>query len=136
MFKGIFLNGTCCLIPFLLPVVAVGFVVVLVLSSMFFGGLIMLIIGIVLMISLKKKQLNVNLYKEEHKDDDKEKITNNENIELVENSPKSSILNDTEFSNELKAINILSVVTKILIVLGISFMLPVMIIFVNSIITR
>ena len=131
--KGIFLNGTCCLIPFLLPIVAIGMVLMFILGSMFFGGIIMLIIGIALTASLRKKEINVKLYKEEHFGDNKENVANGE---VVNAENRSSISNDIEFSNEIKAINILSVVTKILIILGIAFMLPLTFIVVSSRVTR
>ena len=131
--KGIFLNGTCCLIPFLLPIVAVGMVLMFILGSMFFGGIVMLIIGIALTASLRKKEINVKLYKEEHFGDNKENVANGE---VVNAENRSSISNDIEFSNEIKAINILSVVTKVLIILGIAFMLPLTFIVVSSRVTR
>ena len=104
-----------------------------ILGSMFFGGIIMLIIGIALTASLRKKEINVKLYKEEHFGDNKENVANGE---VVNAENRSSISNDIEFINEIKAINILSVVTKILIILGIAFMLPLTFLFAYSHISK
>ena len=131
MGKGIFLNGTCCLLPLFLPIM----IILVVIMSMFFGGLIMLIIGIVLLISMKKKQQNVKLYKEECYGKQKENDENDENNNKNQDIKKSSISNDIEYTNELKTINVLNIITKILIILGIIFMLPLSALYVNGLIT-
>ena len=129
MGKGIFLSGACCL----LPIIAVGFVMMIVVMSMFFGGLIMLIIGIALLISIKKKQQNVKLYQDERNGEQKHNTDYNDNNQNVK---KSSISDDIEYSNELKVINVLNIVTKILIILGIIFMIPFSVLYINGKITN
>ena len=120
--RGMFLNGTCCLIPFLLPFFAIVFVIELAIYGMLVLGILLIIIGIIMSIylNIKKKQMGLT--------------AESENQDINENY----IVKDmTQLeNNEIKKYKILNIVRIILFVFGIVNILPTLAIWLFSVVNR
>lgn len=58
MSKGMFLNGTCCLLPLLAPILVIGVILYIIIYGSFAIGIILIIISIIITIRInngKKK---------------------------------------------------------------------------------
>ena len=120
--KGIFLNGTCCLLPFFLPLLAIVFVIEIVIFGMLLLGILLIIIGIIMSIylNIKKKEI---YFKDE-----------NENKEINANDSSDEI--SQLQNNEIKKYKILNIVRIILFVFGIVNILPTLAIWLFSAVNR
>lgn len=120
--KGIFLNGTCCLLPFFLPLFAIVFVIELAIYGMLVLGILLIIIGIIMSIylNIKKKQMGLTAESE------------NQEINTNDSSDEISQLQN----NEIKKYKILNIVRIIIFVFGIVNILPTLAIWLFSVVNR